>query len=175
MVFNMSIRPLRILAVAALFIAVPAHAASLARFKGTYQGTHDASGTFVIYSGSTTGPSKVRITLGQKNQAATIAISGSDQESGRHYDATIKLKKNGTATTDAVVPGVVDIAASGTWKLTNDGKKISVKLTADSQVGKITSSGTLQVSGSTLKIKSTGQLSSPFGSGRGHFDFTGKK
>jgi autotransporter translocation and assembly factor TamB len=171
----MKFLPARLLVVAlAAFAIASSHAASLSKFKGTYDGTFTANGSFVGYSGNTAGDAKVKIKPTQKNQAATITISGTDPETGRDYDATIKLNKDGTATTDAIVPGI-DYEANGSWKLSSNGKKITVKLSATSTLGNATGTATLQVNGDVLKVKSSGDISSILGSGSGRFDFTGKK
>jgi hypothetical protein len=161
--------------VAAMALAVvPLQAASLAKFKGTYRGTFTASGSFSTFSGNAAGPASVRVTPAQKNQGATVRVSGTDSSSGREYAATIKLNKNGTASANAIVPGI-DVPASGTWTLSASGKKIAVKLNASSSIGKASGTATLLINGSTLKVKSTGNVFSIVGSGDGRFDFTGKK
>ncbi|MGH8048851.1 MAG: hypothetical protein ACREKL_16540 [Chthoniobacterales bacterium] len=171
----MKFLPARLLVVAlAAFAVASSHAASLAKFKGAYEGTFTASGTFDGYSGNATGDAKVKIKPTQKNQAATITISGKDPDTGRDYNGTIKLNKDGTATTDAIVPGI-DYEASGTWKLSANGKKITVKLNATSPIGNATGTATLQINGDVLKVKSSGDVSTVVGSGNGRFDFTGKK
>jgi hypothetical protein len=154
--------------------AAPLQGASLAKFKGTYRGTFTASGSFAGESRSATGLGSLKITPTQKKHAATIHVSGTDPTSGRQYATTITLNKDGTATSTALVPGS-DVEAAGTWKLSGNGKKITVKLKADVPIGSANGTATLQVNGDVLKLKSSGKVSSDFGSGTGRFDFTGRK
>jgi ABC-type transport system substrate-binding protein len=171
---NMKAFFLPVLVAAMALAAVPLQAANLVKFKGTYRGTFTASGSFTTYSGNAAGSASVRITLTQKNQDGTVRVSGIDPGSGRQYATTIKLNKNGTASANAIVPGI-DLPANGTWTLSANGKKITVKLRASSPLGKASGTATLLINGSTLKVKSTGNVSIIVGSGNGRFDFTGKK
>jgi hypothetical protein len=169
----MKILPL--LALSALAFTAPVHAASLAKFRGTFQGNHSASGTFITFSENTSGPGTVRFTLRQRNEAATVTLSGTDAESGRTYRTTLKLDKDGTASTNAVVPGVANFRAAGRWRVLSNGRRLAVRLTANEPFGTITSHGAFRINGRKLAVNSSAELSSPFGTGSGFFRFVGQR
>ncbi|MDD5198857.1 MAG: hypothetical protein PHC88_03570 [Terrimicrobiaceae bacterium] len=169
---------IRVLGIAAaLLTAANANAATinLAPFAGTYAGTYGAAGSILTFSGDSSGPSQAKFKASQANAAGKLNLSGTDTKNsgGGSYTAVIQFKKGGACTTDAIVPGIVKVAGTGTWKLS--GKKITFTLTADVGVGVIVASGTLKLGGKKLNITSTGVLQSLFASGSGKYVFAGKK
>jgi len=152
-----------------------AAAGKLVKFAGTYDGTYGSSGAILTYIGSFSGPTTAKVKTTQAGSGAKVTLSGENTANfgGGSYSATLDFKKNGSCTTTAVVPGLVNVAGSGTWKL--KGSKITFKFTADTGLGTVNATGSIQVGGKTLKIASTGTASTIFGTGQGKYTFQGTK
>ncbi len=171
------LRFVRILGIAAALSIVSNASATpkLAKFGGTYAGSYASSGNFIGFSGSSSGPSTAKFKSKQGGDAAKLSLSGTDTTNagGGSYSATIQFKKGGACTTDAIVPGIVNVAGTGKWKVS--GKTLKFNLQAATPVGVINAKASLKLSGKSLKITSNGTASSFLGSGQGQYTFQGKK
>ena len=174
-----SLRPVSLFIALVLAASGPAFAGkSTAKLAGTFSGNYNASGAIsgaYNFTGSSSGPSTAAAKAIQGKKGLKLKLSGTDTQNsgGGTYSATVKFKDDGTATTTAIVPGVVNIGATGTWKL--KGKTIKFKFQAALPVGTIDAKGSIKVAGNTMTIQCTGTANSPIAFGSGQYSFSGTK
>ncbi|HEY8901488.1 MAG TPA: hypothetical protein VIM61_13835 [Chthoniobacterales bacterium] len=160
--------------VVALAFTGQAFAGSTAKLAGTFEGDYTAAGSIPPYSGDSAGTTTAKFKATSGNKAGKLTLNGVDTKNGgATYSATLTFKSDGTATTTAIVPGLVDLAGTGTWKLA--GNKIKFTFSASTPVGSIEAKGTIKVAGKKMTISSTGTASSIFGSGSGKYAFKGTR
>jgi hypothetical protein len=166
-----------ILAIAVVLTAVHANAAKpggLAAFKGNYTGTYAAEGNAAGLSRDSGGPTKVRFKVASNGKTGKLTLKGTDivNAEGGSYSATIQFKRSGVCTTNSIVPGVIAVEGTGTWKVVK-GRKIKFTLSATVPLGTVEARGAISIEKKRLEIESTG--TGTLGSANGKYNFVGTK
>lgn len=135
---------------AVAIIALASHAALagtealVGEYKGTYLGQgHDPE---IPVS----GPTSVKVRATNDGEGAKVKLKGKAPD-GTIFSAKLVFNPDGTCTTTALVPGVLEVPGSGTW--TMKGKKIAYKLSGFVLIVDVSTTGTIKKAGSKLKIK----------------------
>jgi hypothetical protein len=107
-----------------------------------------------------------------------LTLTGSNSNiPGQTYSAKLDFKSGGKATTTAIVPGVINDSANGTWKSSSGGKKVSFQFSTDTTFGTYTAKGTLSGNGKSVSVKITvtGPAVSPGLPTSATYKFTGER
>jgi hypothetical protein len=128
-----------------------------------------------------TNPATVKFKAKSAGAAAKVILIGQNPDHSA-FTATTVFHSDGSAHTDAIVPGVANHAGDGTWTLSSNGRVLSYTLQSTDAVaisiltfapGAITTHGKIKIAGpsNAFSIKGTATGQSNFGPVTGHYKF----